>query len=271
MANIYEAYEPLAEKWKDYTKVVESHMSNFNHMEEVQLSILLENTAQSIQSYKDKMLHDVQNSGGFITEGTDVSMVNTFTSNVFDIITAVMPNLIANDIVSVQPLDRRNGMVFFLKFTYANNKGGIKAGDNMLTSQQGFSGADYSGEHVSGEVLDITGNAVNHTVLHTPIKPGTVVLTTADDISKELRDVPNADGVTGTFTDAQKTGLGSGTIDYVKGTLTLTGVTVKEIELAFDYDLNSFNAPVDALDVRVVSEPVVARPRKLKSVNIYAA
>ena len=32
--------------------------------------------------------------GTAIHEGTDISMVNTFTSNVFDIITAVMPNLI---------------------------------------------------------------------------------------------------------------------------------------------------------------------------------
>lgn len=165
-----------------------------------------------------------------------------------------------------QPLDRRNGQIFYLKFTYGNNKGKIKSGDNMLTSQQGFSGLDYSGEHVSGEELTINSGAVEAQFTHTPIKPGSFTLTTPDDLSKEVSDTPNPDGITGTITGGD-TGLGSGTVNYVKGTLTLTGVTVSAIEAAFDYDLNSFDAKVDEVDVRVVSEPVVARPRKLKSIN----
>lgn len=141
----------------------------------------------------------------------------------------------------------------------------------MLTSQQGFSGKDFSGEHVSGETLEINTSAhtVSATLLHTPIKPGTVVLSTSTDLSKELKDVPQSDGVTGTFTDTASTGLGAGTINYVTGVLSLTGVTVASEEIAFDYDQNSFDAPVDEVDVRVVSEPVVARPRKLKSVYMF--
>ena len=137
----------------------------------------------------------------------------------------------------------------------------------MLTSQQGFSGMDYSGEHVSGEDLTINDGSVEATFTHTPIKPGTFTLITADDLSKEAVDIPNADGVTGTITSTD--GLGSGTIDYVKGTLELNGVTVSNLEAAFDYDLNSFDAKVDEVDVRVVSEPIVARPRKLKSIYMF--
>lgn len=263
-ANIYESYKPLLESWSAYTNVVKEHVEGYSDVEATQLSILLENTKSEVEISRGRMMN-----GTPVVEGTDISMINTFTSNVFDIITAVMPNLIANDIVSVQPLDRRNGQVFFLKFTYGNNKGSIKAGDNMLTSQQGFSGKDFSGEHVSGETLTIASGAVNTTLLHTPIKPGTVVLSTSTDLSKELKDVPQADGVTGTFTDTASTGLGAGTINYVTGALALTGVTVTDIEVAFDYDQNSFDAPVDEVDVRVVSEPVVARPRKLKSVYMF--
>lgn len=263
VANIYESYRPLLESWAPYTNVVKRSIEGYSDVEATQLSILLENTKSEIEVSRGRMLN-----GTPVVEGTDISMVNTFTSNVFDIITAVMPNLIANDIISVQPLDRRNGQVFFLKFTYGNNKGGIKAGDNMLTSQQGFSGMDYSGEHISGEELTISEGKVEATFGHVPIKPGTFTLTTADDLSKEISDVPNADGVTGTLT-AGDTGLGSGTVDYVKGTLTLTGVTVSNLEAAFDYDLNSFDAKVDEVDVRVVSEPVVARPRKLKSIYMF--
>ena len=139
----------------------------------------------------------------------------------------------------------------------------------MLTSQQGFSGKDYSGEHVSGEVLTVDGGAVDQVLVQTPIKPGTVVLTTPDDLSLELVDVPNADGVTGTFTDTEGTGLGAGTVNYVSGAISLTGVTQTNVEVAWDYDLNSFDAQVSEVDVRVVSEPVVARPRKLKSIYMF--
>lgn len=139
----------------------------------------------------------------------------------------------------------------------------------MLTSQQGFSGMDYSGEHVSGEVLTITEGKAEQNFVHVPIKPGTVVLTTPDDLSKSLTDIPNADGITGTFTDTEGTGLGAGTINYVSGAINLTGITVSAVEVAFDYDLNSFDAKVDEVDVRIISEPVVARPRKLKSVYMF--
>jgi len=158
-----------------------------------------------------------------------------------------------------------------LKFTYGNNKGSIKAGTDMISSQRGFTGGDFSGEHVSGESLTVTTNKVEQKVLHTPIKPGTFRLTSTDTgkIGQELVDVPNADGLIGTITDTASTGLGAGTVNYVTGEIKLTGVTVTHLEADFDYDQNSFDAPVDQLDVRVVSEPVVARPRKLKSVYMF--
>lgn len=88
-ANIYSAYKPLLESWSDYTNVVRENMKGFSDIEATQLSILLENTKSEIEITKGRMLNNTP-----VVEGTDISMVNTFTSNVFDIITAVMPNLI---------------------------------------------------------------------------------------------------------------------------------------------------------------------------------
>lgn len=90
-ANIYEAYRPLLESWAPYTNVVKSNMEGYSDVEATQLSILLENTKSEIEVSRGRMLN-----GTPVVEGTDISMVNTFTSNVFDIITAVMPNLINN-------------------------------------------------------------------------------------------------------------------------------------------------------------------------------
>lgn len=260
-ANIYEAYKPLLESWSDYTNVVKEHIEGYSDVEATQLSILLENTKSEIEITKGRLMN-----GTPVVEGTDISMINTFTSQVFDIITSVMPNLIANDIVSVQPLDRRNGQVFFLKFTYGNKKGAIAKGGDMITPQQGMTGADYSGEHVSGEVMTVSAQAVSHTLTYVPIKPGTVILT--NGVADTVTDVPNADGITGKFTHAK---LGTGTVNYATGAVELTGVDagISTIEVEWDYDLNSFDATVNEVDVRVVSEPVVARPRKLKSVYMF--
>ena len=96
-ANIYESYRPLLESWAPYTNVVKRNIEGYSDVEATQLSILLENTKSEIEVSRGRMLN-----GTPVVEGTDISMVNTFTSNVFDIITAVMPNLIANDIVSVK-------------------------------------------------------------------------------------------------------------------------------------------------------------------------
>ena len=96
LANIYESYKPLLESWSDYTNVVKEHVEGYSDIEATQLSILLENTKSEIESYKGKLMN-----GSPIMEGTDISMVNTFTSNVFDIITAVMPNLLANDVFDI--------------------------------------------------------------------------------------------------------------------------------------------------------------------------
>src|SRR5210317_788946 len=147
-SNIYETYKPLMEDWNDYISVVKEHVEGFNDIEATQLAMLLENTKTEIEMAKGRLTHGMP-----VVEGTDISMVATFQSQVFDIVTAVMPNLIANDIVSVQPLDRRNGQVFFLKFKYTDKKGSINAGDDMLTPQTGYTGNDYSGEKIEGEIV----------------------------------------------------------------------------------------------------------------------
>ena len=88
-SNIYESYKPLLESWKSYTNVVKENIAGYSEVEATQLSILLENTKSELENVKNRMVKGVS-----VNEGTDISMVNTFTSHIYDIITAVMPNLI---------------------------------------------------------------------------------------------------------------------------------------------------------------------------------
>jgi hypothetical protein len=261
--NIYESYKPLMEDWNDYISVVREHVEGFSDLEATQLAILLENTKTELEIAKGRLTN------GLITETTDVSMVNTFQSTVFDIVTAVMPNLIANDIVSVQPLDRRTGQVFFLKFKYADKKGQIAQNSNMLTPSTGFAGNDYSGERITGEIVVAHGSAqtIDKSLPYFPVIPGSVTLT---DGTKSVTDTPTGDGLTGTFAGTLKDGNTNKTITYATGRIHLDIVsTTIDVTATWNYDLNSPDAQVSEVNVSVESEPVVARPRKLKSVYMF--
>lgn len=81
--NIYEVYRPLLEDWEEQIKVVREHVEGFSDLEATQLAILLENTKTELEIAEGRIRE------GLINEVTDVSMINTMKSNVFDIITAV--------------------------------------------------------------------------------------------------------------------------------------------------------------------------------------
>ena len=54
----------------------------------------------------------------------------------FPVIRRVMPELIANKLVSVQPLTAPTGVIYYINYTYSNSKGDVNAGDE-------FSGNPY--------------------------------------------------------------------------------------------------------------------------------
>ncbi len=256
---IYENYRPLMEEWKEQIDIVKEHIEGFSDVESTQLAIMLENTKTELSYARGRV------DEGIVNEVTDISMINTMASNVFDIITAVMPNLIANDIVSVQPLDRRTGQIFFLKFKYGTDKGSIERGTNMLTPTTGFAAQDYSSEKVNDEVVGEGGAAqkIETTFAQVPVKPGTVVITDGD---KEA-----VDNGAGAFT-GDLVGSGSNEINYDTGELSLniaSTISSADITASWEYDLNSPNAQVMDVNVTVESVPVVARPRKLKSVYMF--
>lgn len=54
----------------------------------------------------------------------------------FPIIRRVMPELIANKLVSVQPLQQPTGVIYYINYMYSNTKGDIKAGDEFSGNPQ---------------------------------------------------------------------------------------------------------------------------------------
>ena len=76
--------------------------------------------------------------------------VEGFASVAFPLVRRVFGGLLANDLVSVQPMSLPSGLIFFLDFTYeGTNIHGLDAGDSVY-------GGGVVGQQITGGVSDIT-------------------------------------------------------------------------------------------------------------------
>ena len=107
------------------------------------MAVLLENQAKSLLKESNSMT---------------LGSVEGFAAVAFPIVRRVFAGLIANDLVSVQPMSLPSGLIFFLDFTFGNGLGGgTTTADSRFgntTSQNGASiyGTDAVGSQITGGV-----------------------------------------------------------------------------------------------------------------------
>ena len=94
------------------------------------LAVLLENQMDHLRS---------------LNEDTLSTGVGQFTKYIFPILRRVFPNLIANQLVSVQPMTAPVGGIFTYEYKYGDEKGRATAGNNLI--------ADFQ-KHFSSELID---------------------------------------------------------------------------------------------------------------------
>lgn len=189
-------------------------------------------------------------------EATKVTNIGNFDKYAFPLIRTVFPNLIANDLVSVQPMMGPVSLIFFLKYLYGTSKGSTSAGTAMFENTD----RNYTSETIEGEVVG-TGDGgtqvYNGFLAFPPVRTGTLKIT---------------DG-TETFTDngagvLTGSAAGTGTINYSTGAFALDfNANVgngTSITASYEYDSeNHQNIP--QVDLQLTSSPVVATKRKLRA------
>ena len=212
----------------------------------ISLAIMLDNVSRNFDANAPKVLTE---SG---TQVVDIAKKNEY----LNLVAAVMPTLVAEDVVSVQPLKQKAGVVYYMKHVYDSNRGQISVGDNISNYIQVGPDADkipnafnYSKEEIEGEQVVVTDGAF--TLAWLPVVPKSVKFTLSDGT------VVKDDGA-GNLSNG-------GTIDYATGAVTGAG-TLAEGELV-DYAQDLFVAPVNAPAIRtiVADVTITARPRKLKT------
>jgi hypothetical protein len=209
-----------------------------------------------------------------LNEETRTINVGSFTKFIFPVLRRVFPNLIANEIVSVQPMTAPVGAIFFLDYVYGTSKGATQAGNIFPRDFD----RDYSSEFVNGEPLatgDGTnfgggGTALTAVMSFQPVRPKD----TSRGYQLIIREINATTGATvqealddgtGGFTGA----VASGTMNYSNGALTnfkftaapTSGNPVK----AFYYFDGELSGKVPQVQLDVKKAAVEAQARRLKA------
>lgn len=227
-----------------------SYSKGLDQTRKVVLAQLLENTSNAFDA--KKALMEAQG-----VQVTDIAGKNDY----LNLVTAVMPTLVAEDIVSVQPLKQKAGVAYYLKTTYGNTKGTITKGATISEIDRvwpdEYDGAvEYSSEDITDEAVVTTSGAF--TLAWTPVIPGSVSFLVGTD---EYTD--NGEG---------KIVLGAtekGTIDYSTGAVALTNTSEEPEGGLVSYKLDLLTSPVEnvpSIEAKITDITLTARPRKLKTV-----
>lgn len=241
----------LIKKWDKRIRATESVIGPMNIERKAALAMSLDNTNQRLR----------------LAEATQPGHIGQYKRYALDIVNAVVPNLIAYDICSVQPVDNRVGMINYISYEYGRAKGQAQK-DQMFASSINMGQSDqfYSASEVDLEVVGAEGATKISTNLQwTPILPGTVAFTC------DGGTVVGTDDGNGNITGD---GITAGTIDYTTGQLELTLATASSDEPNVSYSYNNEDVPlnnVPEVNLRITSLPVVCKSRKMKAVYAFDA
>lgn len=238
----------LLEKWNPILKGVK------NNYQRGVMAVLFENQSTYLKE---------------LTEETRTTNVGEFLKYVFPVLRRVFPNLIANEIVSVQPMTAPVGGIFYFEVKYANTKGSVTAGDKFIKDFNRF----YSSETIDKETIGNANGATaafSSTLDYTPVKFGlhddkVQIWTTLSAVDTQVA----VDDGTGTGTLVAFGGSGvSGTVNYTSGAIAVTfpsNVANNTVVWAtYQYDMEC-NESIPQANLDITLQEVRAKTRKLKA------
>lgn len=248
----------LVRKWEQFLEGVPARTKQERHTRGV-LAMLYENEMTHLRH---------------MTEETRAINTGSFTKFIFPLLRRVFPNLISNDLVSVQPMTAPIGAVFFLDYLYATSKGATQAG-NVFPEQ--FD-KDYTSENINGEIL-ATGNGADFGGVGTPLSSGLAFspvrpLSTTSGYRVVIREIHATTGAT--VQEAIDNGAGgftgnvtAGTINYSNGQVsgflfTAAPANNNKIQAFYSYD-GELNPKIPSVKLDVKKAPIEAVARRMKA------
>ena len=215
------------------------------------------------------MLENYREYRASLDEATSTLQIGSYDKWAFPLLTYIAENNIAQDLVSVQPMDGPTGNVFYMNFVTGQAKGNVPKGAKILDARTAKTDRYLdSAARVDGEILVSAGSSPgqgldNQSLTYLPITPGSVTLIVdPSGAAIELTDDSNGSIVT-------SAGSTVGAIDYTTGTIAsssgvLTAVSGTAVEVSYDYH-SELNDTAQQVDFEIQSAPIIAKERKLRA------
>ena len=220
---------------------------------------------------------------------TDTSDVAQFKRISIPLVRRIYPQLIANKIVSVQPLLGPTGLVYYLRFRYSSNKGSIRGasnnggfpGDDANSLQQLADGTAnlsiyYSSQFVQNENHPDAGatSATTFVLEHTPVLAGTITgsIYLAGTMSQTFSFSSNGVFIPVTIGSPAQT-VTAATLDLATGLVSFTWSGTPgthNTTISYEYNMEC-NQDLPEINLVIESEEIAAKTRKLKAVWSYEA
>jgi hypothetical protein len=223
--------------------------------------------------------------------GTDTSDIAQFKRISIPLVRRIYPQLIANKIVSVQPLLGPTGLVYYLRFRYSSNKGEMRGADNnngypgddsssmmQLADGSGNLSVFYTHQFISNESSSTDAGSDQTSVYapleHTPVIQGTMTGTIYVGTTPVQTFNLNESG-TFSFVNvgAPSTYVTGATLNTTTGELTLTwnaAPGANHVVTSYEYNMEC-NQDLPEINLVIESESITAKTRKLKAVWSYEA
>jgi len=189
-------------------------------------------------------------------EATFTAALGQLVPKVIDLVRIFYPNLVANELVDIQPMDRQNGEVFIVKPVYSQTASGVTAGQQIFSN---VTDGTYASTTVNVALATANGTLTTFagTLSPTPVVTSSVTVTAA-----AIRGVDNGAGsITGT-------GISAGTINYNTGAISVTfsvaPVNTTPVSVVYTYDYENAATSIRELELQLSLLPVTATPHPLR-------
>ena len=176
-----------------------------------------------LKAHTAVMLENASKWMGSLDESTLALTVGGYRDYVLPIVRASFPTSPINQLVSVQPMNKRNGTVYWLNYVIGQTRGDFKRGQTLFDANNGWQGrVGYTDEQVSNETL---GTAVANatqtgTLSEIPVRAGSVEITVINGGDTYLLRDNNNGGLTKVSGGALT--VSAATVNYVTGAVSVT-------------------------------------------------
>lgn len=200
-------------------------------------------------------------------EATNPGSIGQYKRYALDVVTATVPNLIAFDVMAVQSMDNRIGMINYIDYSYSKGKGETHTGDTFASSiNMGPSDRFYTSDLVNNESIKLDDNG-QATLKWYPVITGTFSVNVenkeyvVDDTDPTQFISKDGDTIKGSVTPAGTLDLG---VSNASKTVSVTYRYNNE-DIRSDGPVAAGFTNVPEIELKINSLPVEAHARTLRS------